>query len=57
MIFRNLIASTKRQKTSHLDLQEFANFYHLLLGILLMWVVRRWPYEAFQDAQTGARAH
>jgi hypothetical protein len=28
-----------------------------VLGILLMWAARRWPYEAFQAAQTGARAH
>jgi hypothetical protein len=28
-----------------------------LLGILLVWAVRRWPYEAFQVAQAGARAH
>jgi hypothetical protein len=30
---------------------------HILLGILLMWAMRRWPYEAFQAAQAGARAH
>jgi hypothetical protein len=30
---------------------------YFLLGILLMWAVRRWPNEAFQAAQTGARAH
>jgi hypothetical protein len=28
-----------------------------VLGILLMWAVRRWSNEAFQAAQTGARAH
>jgi hypothetical protein len=31
--------------------------YIAVLGILLMWAVRRWPKEAFQAAQTGARAH
>jgi hypothetical protein len=28
-----------------------------MLGILLTWAVRRWPNEAFQATQTGARAH
>jgi hypothetical protein len=28
-----------------------------ILGILLMWAVRRWPNEAFTAAQTDARAH
>jgi hypothetical protein len=38
-------------------IRVFAQTRTHVLGILLMWAVRRWPYEAFQAAQTGARAH